>query len=339
MPIDPAKAKRLKAYEHSGAFQCLALDAPRLYAGSDDYAIHVFDLSADKKEPIERLAKHDNYVSAVVVTKPFVVSASFDRNLIWWCDGKPERIGEAHSGWVRDLVATPDCKLLVSAGDDMLVKLWDAQSGKPVRTLEGHDKRTPQGHVTALYVVAVAPDGKHLASADRHGTVCVWEIESGKLAQRFQVPTLYTYDPRQRKRSIGGIRALAFSGDSNLLAVGGIGQVENVDGLGGPVHVEIWDWKKPQARYTAGAQNHKGMIQQLQFHPGGTWLIGVGGGADNGFLAFWNVEKIPEAAKKDSLPVHRIKTDGYLHAFHLNAAGTELYAAGYRKLEVWNLTG
>jgi WD40 repeat protein len=339
MPIDPAKAKRVKAYEHKGAFQCLALDAPRVYAGSDDYGIHVFDLSTDKKEPIAHWAKHDNYVSGIVVVKPFIVSASFDRQLIWWRDGKPERSVEAHAGWVRDLAVTPDGKLLVSAGDDMLVKLWDAQSGKPVRTLDGHDKRTPQDHVTALYVVTVSPDGKHLASADRHGTVIVWETETGKIAQRFQVPTLYTYDPRQRKRSIGGIRSLAFSRDASLLAVGGIGQVENVDGLGGPVHVEIWDWKRPQVRYTAGAQGHKGMIEHLQFHPAGTWLIGAGGGADNGFLAFWNVEKIPDAPKKDSLPVHRIKTDGHWHAFRLNNEGTELYAAGYHKLEVWNLTG
>ena len=47
MPIDPTKAKRLKAYDHKCAFQSLALEAPRLYAGSDDYGIHVFDLSAE----------------------------------------------------------------------------------------------------------------------------------------------------------------------------------------------------------------------------------------------------------------------------------------------------
>jgi WD40 repeat protein len=339
MPIDPTKAKKSKAYDHKGAFQSLALDAPRLYAGSDDYGIHVFDLSADRKEPLARWAKHDNYVSAVVAVKPFVISGSFDRNLVWWRDGKPERCVEAHRGWVRDLAVTPDGKLLVSVGDDMLVKLWELDTGKLNRTLEGHDQRTPQGHVTALYAVAVGPDGKHLASGDRIGTVCVWEVESGKLTQRFQAPTLYTYDPRQRKRSLGGIRTLAFSRDGSLLAVGGMGQVENVDGLAGPVHLEIWDWKQPRMRCTAGAQGHKGMINRLQFHPDGAWLIGAGGGSDNGFLVFWQIDKIPDTSKKDALTVHRTKTDGHLHAFCLNAAGTELYAAGFHKLEVWSLVG
>jgi WD40 repeat protein len=335
--IDPTKAKRVKAYDHKGAFQALALDGPRLYAGSDDYDIHVFDPTTDKKEPIAVWTKHDNYVSAVVAVKPFIISGGFDRNLIFWRDDKPERCIEAHQGWVRDLAVTPDGKLLISAGDDMLVKLWCAESGELVRTLKGHEERTPQGHLTALYALAVSPDGRHLASGDRIGTVCIWEIESGKQIGTFQVPTLYTYDPRQRKRSMGGIRALAFSRDGGLLAVGGIGQVENVDGLGGPVHLELWDWKKPAVRYTAGAQGHKGMINRLQFHPEGQWLIGVGGGSDNGFLSFWKIDQLPDSPKKDSLPVHRIKTDGHLHAFCLNAEGAELYAAGYHKLEVWGL--
>ena len=37
----------------------------------------------------------------------------------------------------------------------------------------------------------------------------VWELQTGKLLSTFQVPTLYTFDPRQRKRSMGGIRSLA----------------------------------------------------------------------------------------------------------------------------------
>jgi WD40 repeat protein len=334
--FDPTKAKRLRALDHKSTFYALALESNRLYAGGDDYRIHVFDLALDQKEPIAQWTRHDNYVSALVAVGPFLISGSYDRSMIWWQDGEPHRIVEAHQGWLRDLAATPDGKLVVSTGDDMLVMLWDV-NGRLVRTLEGHDKRTPQGHVTALYTVAVSPDGKHVASGDRIGTVCVWEIETGKLAQRFQVPTLYTYDPRQRKRSMGGIRALAFSGDGSLLAVGGIGQVENVDGLGGPAHLEIWDWKRPQMRIAAGAQGHKGLINALCFHPGGEWLIGAGGGSDNGFLAFWKIDKQLDAVKKDALTVHRIKTDGHIHRACLNPAGTELYAAGFHKLEVWGL--
>jgi len=345
--IDPAKTKTLATYKHAGAFYALAVDptSGRLYAGSDDSAIHVFDLADKKKEPVARWTGHDNYVSALACvnreSKRLVVSGSYDRRLIWWDAGsaRPVRTVEAHAGWVRDLAVLPDGSRLVSAGDDMLVKVWEAETGKLVGTLQGHAQRTPQGHVTALYVVAVSPDGKYLASGDRIGDVRVWEVDGGKLAQRFQVPVLYTYDPRQRKRSIGGIRSLAFSRDGKHLAIGGIGQVNNVDGLEGPVHVEVWDWRKPQQRFAAGALGHKGICNQLQFHPDDSWLLGAGGGSDGGFLAFWKTETPADDRKdpKATVPVHRIKTDGHIHRLWINIAKNEVYAAGYRKLEVWSL--
>jgi WD40 repeat protein len=345
-PIDPTKAKVKTTYSHAATFYALCADpaGKRLYAGSDDYGVHVFDLDGAKKEPIAKWAKHDNYVSALVAVsrsgKTLVVSASYDRSLIWWDAAKdePTRTVEAHAGWVRNLAALPDGKRLASCGDDMLVKLWDADSGKLLRTFEGHATKTPQGHVTALYALAVSPDGKHLASGDRHGTVIVWETDTGKAAQKFEVPTLYTYDPKQRKRSIGGIRSLAFSRDGTFLAAGGIGQVNNVDGLEGPAHVEVWEWQKPQLRFAAGAQGHKALINDLVWHPDKTWLIGGGGGGDGGLVAFWKIDKMPDAAKKDAVVGQRVKVDGHVHRITLAASRTELYAAGFHRLDVWALS-
>lgn len=347
MPLDPSKVKVTSAFNSPATFLGLALDAAggRAFAGADDGSVQVFDPAAAKKEPLARWPKHDNYISALAWVsrggKPLLVSGSYDRSLVWWdpAAGRPVRTVPAHDGWVRDLLVTPDGGQLVSAGDDMLVKLWDTDTGRLVRTFPGHDPKTPQGHVTALYCLALTADGKTLASGDRHGTVIVRDLATGTVLQRFSVPTLYTYDVRQRKRSIGGIRALAFSPDGSVLAAGGIGQVENVDGLGGPAHVELWDWRSPRPIGTAGAQGHKGIINSLVFHPDG-WLLGGGGGTDGGLLAVWKTTPLPDPKKgiKDAFPVTRVKTDGHLHRIRLKP-GNELVSAGYHKVEVWAIPG
>ena len=91
-----------------------------------------------------------------------------------------------------------------------------------------------------------------------------------------------------------------------------MGQVENVDGLAGPAHVEVWDWQKKAKMFASGAMGHKGMLEALVFHPEKAWLIGAGGGGDNGLLAFWKIDPMPADAadKKDPVPVQRIKMDG-----------------------------
>ena len=57
-----------------------------------------------------------------------------------------------HSGGVFAVAFTPDGKTLASGSRDQTVKVWDAASGRLLRTLEGHTN-----DVTA---VAFAPDGK-----------------------------------------------------------------------------------------------------------------------------------------------------------------------------------
>ncbi|MCS6852702.1 MAG: hypothetical protein NZ700_16215 [Gemmataceae bacterium] len=346
--IDPGKIKPGWTRSQGTTFFALCVDGAsrKIWAGGDDGAIAVFDGANPPKEPIARWTRHENYVSGVVLARlaagPVIISGSYDRQLIWWNaeSGEVIRTVPGHDGWVRRLALTPDGAHLVSVGDDMLVKVWDAETGRLVRSLSGHALQTPQGHVSALYAVALSGDGQWIASGDRVGNVRVWELGSGQLAQTFEVPTLYTYDPRQRKRSIGGIRGLTFSPDGNSLAVGGIGQVPNVDGLTGPVHVEVWDWRKPARRWAAGAEGHKGLVNDLVFHPCEPWLIGGGGGGDGGFLAFWKLDPAPtsDAQGKDAFTGRRVKVDGFVHALAWGAAGSELFSAGYRRLDIWPLT-
>ena len=349
--LNPEKVKSQSTYKTDGKFYALCVNESKrlLYAGSSDYSVHVLDSSGDQKEVLDRWKKHENYVTALTYVssegKQHVVSGSYDHQLIWWDadTGAAQHCIEAHLGWVRDLTYIPASHQIVSSGDDMVVRLWDASTGQPIRDMKGHETRTPQNHVTALYVVAVSTDGQFIASGDRIGEVRIWETATGNLVQQFQVPVLYTYDPRQRKRSIGGIRSLAFSPDNRQIAVGGIGQVQNVDGLAGAATVEVWDWNEPKQLFVAEAEGHKGIVNHLHFHTQSGWLIGAGGGSDGSFIAFWKpsdpeeMSECEDSEKTPAIQTYRVKSEGHIHRFCINSAGDRLFAAGHGKMEIWSL--
>jgi len=303
----------------------------RLFCGAADAKVYSFDVLAENPEAGEYHG-HESYVTGVAWAGKHLVSCSYDGRLIWWDPetGQQVRAVPAHSRWIRRVCATPDGRFVVSVADDMVCRVWDAERGVLVRDLIGHAARTPHHFPSMLYACAISPDGRLLATGDKVGTNIVWDLANGRRLATLETPTLYTWDPKQRIHSIGGVRSLAFSPDARLLAIGGIGQIENIDHLGGPSRVEVFDWRKGERTHEFSDDEHKGLVQRLAFEPHGQWLLAAGG--DNGgFIKFLDLSA-NKVLRTDKAPMH-------IHDCLLNEAADTLYAAGHGKAAVWNWTG
>ena len=78
----------------------------------------------------------------------------------------------SHSSYVKSIVYAPNGTWLASGAEDGTVKLWDAKSGRLLRTLaELKDE---------VVSVAISPDGGHVAAVSHDGAAKIWEAESGQ---------------------------------------------------------------------------------------------------------------------------------------------------------------
>jgi WD40 repeat protein/serine/threonine protein kinase len=102
---------------------------------------------------------------------------------------------------IRDLAFSPDGQRLVSAGEDLTVRLWEPTTGQEILP---HLK----GHTGMIWSLAFAPDGKTVATCSRDGTVKLWNLKV-----QAEAATL--------KHHHGQIAAVAFAPDGNVMATAG----------------------------------------------------------------------------------------------------------------------
>jgi WD40 repeat protein len=121
-----------------------------------------------------------------------------------------------HTEAIYAVAFSPDNKQVASASFDRTIKLWDAATGKELKTLGGS-----AGHQNLVLCVAYSPDGQLLASGGVDNTARIWKVSGDVPAKTLAHPNL--------------VDAVAFNPTRNLLATG------CHDGA-----VRIWDVAKGQ---------------------------------------------------------------------------------------------
>ena len=303
----------------------------RLFFGSSDFTVFEFERSGEEARRLEFSAdRHTSYVTGLARCGDQLVSGSYDGRLIWWdiARRKAVRGVTAHDRWIRRVIATPDGQQVISIADDMHCRVWDVATGELRFTLSDHQPVTPHNYPSMLYAVGVSDDGQWLATADKVGHVAVWNLADGTKVATIDAPEFYTWDPKQRVHSIGGIRSVAFSPCGERLALGGIGQIGNIDHLGGPARMEIHRWQSGEHLLTREDDKRKGLVEQMAWHPAKPWLL-CAGGDDKGFITVWNIESGEIVQQEGS--------DGHIHGFVLEPDWSSIYTAGHRRIEHWQL--
>ena len=202
----------------------------------------------------------------------------------------------SHEGDVGHVAFSPDRMLLLTAGNDRLVRIWDlatgelryppivhggevlfgdfspdgtrfvtASSDQKARVFETATGRMITDRIQHDYDVVQAtfsPDGQSIATASADETARVWDAETG--------------DPRsQPLRHVFAVRQVTFtkSGDALLSA--------SQDGT-----VKLWDWNNGGDR-PRFVFNHRAGVNEMSVHEEGRLLAT---GTEDGEVHFWRLD-------------------------------------------------
>ncbi|TRU26454.1 MAG: hypothetical protein EWV92_15680 [Microcystis aeruginosa Ma_MB_S_20031200_S102] len=145
----------------------------------------------------------------------------------------------AHQDTVRTAAFSPDGKRIVTASNDKTARVWSAETGREIATLNGHQN--------TFITAAFSPDGKRIVTASSDNTGRVWDAETGR-----EIASLNGHQSY--------VRTAAFSPDGKRIVTASLDKTGRV-------------WSAETGREIASLNGHQGTVNTAAFSPDGKRIV------------------------------------------------------------------
>jgi len=262
--------KEIRSFEgHTGRGSvCFSPDGKLVLSGSAENSLKLWDIKNGKEFFPFKLG-HSSAINSVCFSfdGKFVLSGSNDNNIKLWDIqyGKEICVLKGHSSianaslysfdgryGIRSVGYSPDGKLAISCAWDKIVKLWDIQSGKEIRSFIGH--------LYEINSICFSPDGQLALSGSSDESIKLWDIQNGKEIRSFVGHS-------------GGVNSVCFSPNCRY-ALSGSGQT-----------LILWDIQS--GKEIRSFEGHSGLVLSVCFSPDGRLALS---GSWDKTLRLWEIE-------------------------------------------------